>query len=220
MHRYDFQRQGLAVCLAGLAGYVDAVGFLSADNYFVSFMSGNTTRLAVDLARDWRSAATPALLIAGFTSGVAAGHVLAVRTGVWRKPAILALVCLLLFVAAMAHLAQVPALSTGLLVVAMGTLNNTFQRDGEISIGLTYMTGALVRLGQAIGAALTGQRRSGWGAYLLLWSGLATGGLCGALSWLRLGALALWPAVLGTIGLALFALWLARIEARAPESWR
>lgn len=47
--RADAQRspaaRTLAVAAAALAGYVDAVGFLSADRYFVLFMSGNTTRL-------------------------------------------------------------------------------------------------------------------------------------------------------------------------------
>ncbi|MDM8353607.1 DUF1275 family protein, partial [Brevundimonas diminuta] len=36
--------------LAGLAGYVDSLGFLHLGGVFVSFMSGNTTRLAVNLA--------------------------------------------------------------------------------------------------------------------------------------------------------------------------
>ncbi|MBU2342478.1 MAG: DUF1275 family protein, partial [Alphaproteobacteria bacterium] len=43
-------RQRLAIGLAGLAGLVDATGFVVAGGYFTSFMSGNTTRLGVDLA--------------------------------------------------------------------------------------------------------------------------------------------------------------------------
>ncbi|RSY01673.1 DUF1275 domain-containing protein, partial [Sphingomonas koreensis] len=52
MIRYDRNRRRFAVALAAMAGFVDAVGFLSADGYFVSFMSGNTTRLGVDLGTD------------------------------------------------------------------------------------------------------------------------------------------------------------------------
>jgi uncharacterized membrane protein YoaK (UPF0700 family) len=37
-----------------------------------------------------------------------------------------------------------------MLVLAMGALNNTFLRGGEVSVGLTYMTGALVKIGQGI----------------------------------------------------------------------
>ena len=36
----------MAVLLAALAGYVDSIGFLQLGGLFVSFMSGNTTRMA------------------------------------------------------------------------------------------------------------------------------------------------------------------------------
>lgn len=199
MHQLDRQRQALAVSLAGLAGYVDAVGFLSADSYFVSFMSGNTTRLAVDLAQDWRTALAPALLIAGFVTGVATGSLIAAQAGRWRKPAVLALVAVLLCNAVIAPASGGAGQTLALLVLAMGALNNTFQRGGEVAVGLTYMTGALVRLGQAIGAVLAGERRGGWGAYLLLWSGLAAGALGGALAFVHIGTLALWLAALFAI---------------------
>ena len=52
MDRLDRPRRMLAIGLAGLAGFVDATGFLSAGGYFTSFMSGNTTRFGVDLATD------------------------------------------------------------------------------------------------------------------------------------------------------------------------
>ena len=205
MQSYDRQRQGLAVSLACLAGYVDAVGFLSAGSYFVSFMSGNTTRLAVDLATDWRTAVTPALLIAGFVFGVASGALVAIRSGQRRKPLVLGIVASLLICAAIADSIDQRTVSLAFLVMAMGALNNTFQRDGEVTIGLTYMTGALVRLGQAIGAALAGERRSGWGGYLLLWAGLALGALGGALASMHWSAMATWLAAFAATGLALLA---------------
>jgi len=66
------------------------------------------------------------------------------------------------------------------------------------------MTGALVKLGQALGAVLLGERRAGWAAYLLLWSGLATGAVLGALAWSHVAAGALWAA--GGWGLAMLVL--------------
>lgn len=194
MNRFDRRRQALAIGLAALAGYVDAVGFLSADGYFVSFMSGNTTRLAVNIAREPALALVPALLIAGFVGGVAAGAVAAARAGERRKQAVLGLVCALVIGAALARIAGWTAAVPALLVVAMGALNNTFQRGGDVAVGLTYMTGALVKVGQALGAALSGQRREGWGAYLLLWGGLAIGAVLGALGWSHLTGAALWLA--------------------------
>ena len=206
MNRFDRKRQGLAVGLAGLAGYIDAVGFLSARGYFVSFMSGNTTRLAVNLAHEPREAWVPALLIAGFIAGVAGGTMVSARTGTRRKPAVLALVCTLVLGAALGNALHAGWLVPALLVMAMGALNNTFQRGGDVAIGLTYMTGALVRLGQALGAALVGERRTGWAAHLLLWAGLASGAVLGALAWSHLAGAALWAAAgwgLAMTGLAL-----------------
>src|SRR5215211_5417705 len=103
MRGYDAARRRLAMALATLAGFVDAVGYLSADRYFVSFMSGNTTRLAVDAVANPRRAVLPALLIVGFVAGATGGALLAGRSGERRKPAVLALVALLLALAAAAR---------------------------------------------------------------------------------------------------------------------
>ncbi|MEJ7926576.1 DUF1275 family protein [Sphingobium sp. AN641] len=39
--------RSFAIALAFLAGYIDVLGFLTTSGFFVSFMSGNSTRLAV-----------------------------------------------------------------------------------------------------------------------------------------------------------------------------
>jgi len=194
MHRFDPPRRAFAAALAALAGFVDALGFLLAGGYFVSFMSGNTTRLAVDIATDPRSAVLPAGLIALFVAGVFTGGVAAFKAGTARKPAVLALVTALLVAAAVLHRAGLAGPAIAALVFAMGALNNTFQRGGEVAIGLTYMTGALVKIGQGLAARMTGQGGSGWASYLGLWCGLASGALAGALAWSRWEAGALWLA--------------------------
>ena len=183
MQRLDRPRQALAMALAGLAGFVDATGFLSAHGYFVSFMSGNTTRLAVNLARDPAAALEPAALIAGFVLGVIGGALVAAYSGRWRKPLVLGLVTVLLGLAALADAFAAPAASLAAMVLAMGALNNSFQRDGEVAVGVTYMTGALVKLGQGIAARIAGRGGEGWLAHLLLWLGLAGGAVAGALAW-------------------------------------
>ena len=103
-----------------------------------------------------------------------------------------------------------------LLVLARGAFINTLQRDGEVAVGLTYMTGALVKFGQGLGAMIAGQRRSGWPLFLVLWLGLAGGALAGALAFLHIGAVAIWLAGLAAM-LATLAAWvLARREVAAP----
>ena len=201
--------------LAALAGYVDALGFLSANGYFVSFMSGNTTRLGIDLAGAGSSAALPALLIAGFVTGVTGGALIAGAAGRWRKPVLVGAVALLLLGAAGLHDGGHQRLALAPMVLAMGALNMTFQREGAAAIGLTYMTGALVRLGQAIAGALTGNRHSGWLAHTLLWAALAGGAVAGAAASQRLGSGAFWSAAVLALLLALAAWRVTRRENRA-----
>lgn len=50
MRRYDVPRHMLAIGLAAQAGFIDALGFLKLGGLFVSFMSGNSTRLGVGIA--------------------------------------------------------------------------------------------------------------------------------------------------------------------------
>jgi uncharacterized membrane protein YoaK (UPF0700 family) len=42
----------LACALSALAGYVDGIGYLHLGGLFVSFMSGNSTRMGVSLAEE------------------------------------------------------------------------------------------------------------------------------------------------------------------------
>lgn len=210
MDQFDRPRQTLAVAVAFLAGFIDALGFLSGDRYFVSFMSGNTTRLAVDLATDPSQAIVPAMLIAGFVAGVAGGSVIATASGTRRKPVLLATVATLLCAAAVLHHLAMAGASLAAMVLAMGTVNNTFQRNGSVAVGLTYMTGALVRFGQAIGGRIMGQRGEGGAAYALLWAGLLMGGISGAILFTRVSEMAFW-------GVALFAAILAGIALRLTK---
>lgn len=194
MQQIDRPRRRLAIALAALAGFVDATGFLAANRYFVSFMSGNTTRLGVDLVETPALAWIPALLIGAFVFGVTGGALIAQRAGERRKPVVLGLVALLLGAAALLRLGGAIMPMLALLAGAMGALNNTFQRGGEVSVGLTYMTGALVRMGQGLAARLTRTGGEGWHGWLLLWLGLCTGAVAGALGWTRFPELALWLA--------------------------
>lgn len=183
MHDQDRPHRRLAIALAALAGFVDAVGFLSASGYFVSFMSGNTTRLGVALGTQPARAWIPAVLITAFVGGVTAGGVVARRAGTQHKAAVLAVVTALLLGGALARALGLELAMLAALVVAMGALNNTFQRDGEVVVGLTYMTGALVRIGQGLAARLAGERSTAWLAWGALWTGLLVGAVAGA--WLQ-----------------------------------
>lgn len=108
------------------------------------------------------------------------GAIVAVKADHMRKPAVLFLVTGLLFAGAAARAAGSERGLILALVLAMGAINNTFQRGGEVSVGLTYMTGALVRLGQGCALWLLGKAEPGWASWGALWTGLLVGAVLGA----------------------------------------
>ena len=193
--RYNPPVIALAAAFSAVAGYVDAIGYLLTGGFFVSFMSGNTTRLAIGVAAATSAAGFAAALIALFVGGV----VLGTLTGRWhparRHSAILLLVTLLLAAAAALHAPGRHWVVVVPMVLAMGAENTVFAEDGEVRIGLTYMTGTLVKVGKRLAAALLGGDRFGWLPYVALWLGLLAGAVLGALLFERVGAAALWGAV-------------------------
>lgn len=204
MTRYDKRIWIFAAGLSALAGFVDAVGFIELGGFFVSFMSGNSTRLAVGIGDGMTSvAALAGGLITSFVVGVVAGTLVARVGGPRRGRSVLILVAGLLAAAAACGGLGIVVPAALLMAAAMGAENAVFEREGEVAIGLTYMTGTLVKLGQRLTAAALGGPRLAWVPYLLLWMGLVSGAVAGALAHPRLGLGALWIAAAAAAVLAL-----------------
>lgn len=178
MDRLGLRERILAVLLSALAGYIDAIGFVKAGGFFVSFMSGNSTRLAVGFVKGSPSILVAAGLILAFVLGVAFGTAVAERT---KSPArtVLWLVSATLAVAGVCDLLALPE-AIFIAAIAMGAENAIFARGSEVQIGLTYMTGTLVKLGQNIAYALLGRPNTRWISFGLLWLGLVLGAVLGA----------------------------------------
>ena len=191
MLRADHRIRLLAAAFSAVAGYVDAIGFLITGGFFVSFMSGNTTRLGIGLAEDVSHAGFAALLLVTFVVGVMLGALTGRIAKMRRRPAVLGLVTSLLASAVVLHWLGAGTWVAIPLVLAMGAENTVFVEDGEVRIGLTYMTGTLVKLGKKLTAALLGGDRYGWAPFLLLWTGLLTGAISGALGYRVFGPSAL-----------------------------
>ncbi len=194
MTRHDRRSQILAAVLAALAGYVDASGFIATGGYFVSFMSGNSTRLGIGIAQARDTSTIAGALIAAFLCGVVAGALIGDRAGDRRRPAILAILSLLLAASAAAVSLGRTIIAVALLAVAMGVENNVFERDGEVSLGVTYMTGSLVKMGQRIAAALLGKDYFGWISYMWLWLSFVLGVVGGAILYPHVGLRGMWGA--------------------------
>jgi uncharacterized membrane protein YoaK (UPF0700 family) len=211
MVRYPPRIRLFAAALAALAGFVDAVGFIKLGGFFVSFMSGNTTRLAVALAGGRLSVA--AGLIVAFVCGVVLGALAADAVRPDRRPAaVLGVATVLLAVAAALDRAGFGLIAAVAMAMAMGAENGVFSSDGEVQIGLTYMTGTLVKLGQRLAAVVRGGDPLGWVPFLLLWLGLLAGAVAGAVAYGHLGSSSLWIAAAGALTLTLAALRIGDLD--------
>lgn len=208
MIRYRRRFWVLAAALAALAGFVDSIAFIHLGGFFVSFMSGNSTRLGVGLSQAPEQALIALGLIAAFVLGVILGTLIN-RSGDRKGGAmVLAFVTAALGLAALSGQTGAVAAAMALLAIAMGAENAVFLRDGEVSIGVTYMTGALVRMGQRIAGAFTGGPRWAWAPFLLLWLGLVSGAGVGALAFVHWGFAAIWLAAAAAGALAVTRLYL------------
>ncbi|MCO7515776.1 YoaK family protein [Pseudomonas guariconensis] len=216
------QRRGtvglyFVACLSVLAGMTDAIGFMATGD-FVSFMSGNTTRLAVSLGNaELGPVIRLALVIGAFVAGNALGVIIAVKTG--RRPwPLLTLIAALLAVAGLLPAPlQLPALLAA--VTAMGMINAVVEEVNGLPIGLTYVTGALSRFGRGLGRTLLGQRRMGWRVQLVPWCGMFLGAIGGVLLEQQFGrsallASALLTALLGLVSLKIPRRWQLRYMPR------
>jgi uncharacterized membrane protein YoaK (UPF0700 family) len=194
--------RAVAAALSWNAGYVDAVGYLSLGGFFVSFMSGNSTQLGVGIAEISKDAFAALGLIAAFVAGVAAGAV-AARHGSARS--VLRLVALVLLLAALMGSLQQAGIAGALVAFAMGAVNSTFAHEGGLPVGLTYMTGTLVRIGQSLAAISAGGNRFEWLPYALHWLALIAGATAGAIAQRMFGLEALWLSALAALALAIWA---------------
>lgn len=200
----------LVASLSVLAGMTDAIGFMATGD-FVSFMSGNTTRLAVAISDgDWRLILRLLGLVLMFVLGNALGVIVS-RMGRRRAlPLMLSIAALLCMAAAWPFEARYPALAGA--VIAMGMLNAAVEQVNGLPIGLTYVTGALSRFGRGLGRWMLGERRNGWRVQLIPWSGMFAGAVVGALLEQRFGLQALYAsgllaAVLGIVSLKIPRRW-------------
>lgn len=197
--------------LSVLAGMTDAIGFMATGD-FVSFMSGNTTRLAVSLGQgEFGLVLRIGAVLLAFVMGNALGVLIARKSG--RRPwPLLSIIAALLALAGLLPSAwQLPALIAA--VAAMGMINTVVEEVNGLPIGLTYVTGALSRFGRGLGRALLGERRHGWRVQLIPWTGMFVGAIAGVLLEQAFDLAAL-------LFSALLALALGVVSLKIPRRWQ
>jgi len=197
--------------LSATAGFVDAVAYLRLGGYFVSFMSGNTTRASADLVHGMPRGTLLALGLVGFfTLGVVLSTLAVRRAATHRRALVLGFTTALLAAAALSTELGGEAVMPPLLALAMGVVNTAYTRGGEVSVGLTYMTGSLVKAGQHFAAALTGAPHSPWLKYATLWAMILFGAVVGAVAYRGVGLHSLWVATAAALVWCLSAVVQAR----------
>jgi len=210
---------GLAVALTAIAAWVDAAGFLVASDFFVSFMSGNSTHSVVSLARlDLGGAAIIGAVILLFLAGVVLGELLSLTGAGWRQPLVYLAEAVLLWLVAVALWQDWPVLlALPALALAMGVHNATLHPARGAAVR-TYVTGTIVQFGRGLADMARGRGgRAEAAGNGLVWGCFLAGALLGGLAALVLGAaaaLAL-PAAFAT-GMAALSAYALHSRQRPP----
>lgn len=208
-----------AICLATVAGYTDGYG-LRQFNTFVSFMSGNTTSAGVYVGEQkFHSALPEAVAILFFLVGAFLGHWILV--GKYRYSHRIVLLTsaafMMVFMILNLRVAFVAEVGIALLSVSMGIMNPAVARIGAESVNLTFVTGALNKLGGHLALAARDaappDAQGSWDTHLRragleggLWLAFCTGAVLAGFVTKRAGGFELTPAV----GILLFFALLSR----------
>jgi uncharacterized membrane protein YoaK (UPF0700 family) len=148
----------LPICLALVAGYVDAYALLSYGVY-VSFMSGNTTQTGAMIGQGKLfTAVDTAVAILFFVGGVLLGTWLTNSTLRQSRQILLRVTAAMLAVViAGTQLSNPPshvAESIATLALAMGLMNTTYSHIGAEPVSLTFVTGTLNKIGRHLALAV------------------------------------------------------------------
>ena len=210
MTHYDKHFCLPAAGVSAVASYVDAIGSLKLGGLFVSLMSGTSARLAIEAVVESQIALIAVRLLAGLVVAVVAGTVLGRVAGTRRKPAVLGVRLPFPYGCGVRECQPSGSRTTSAITVAMGAANTVCQRAGEVRIGVTYMTGALVKRGHRLAGTLRGSSCWAWLSYLTLWCGLIAGAVAGALVYPRVGLVGVWSVAVAITVLAIYATVLGR----------
>lgn len=138
-------QEKLAICLALVAGFVDATGLIKWKTY-VSFMSGNTTQLGSAISSDQFGTMIISLTVIGcFVCGIYLGTCLSLSKLNKTKALTFYLVSGILIVYTVAaNVFAIPAIpSVAIIGLAMGLMNAIVTAVGNQNVNTDFVTGTL-----------------------------------------------------------------------------
>lgn len=207
---------GTGLVLTAVAGFVDAVGFIELGGFFASFMSGASITLGISATEgEWAALSHAGGIVAAFVIAATMGSILSEIRRPWGTPAVIALEAACLSGAILMIIYGRPSSEAVFpAVAAMGIQNTALHPINGVRLGVTFMTGTLVSLSQAIGKSVLGRERLfAWAPHALIWCVFVAGAALGALLHMDHGfvvlvapAAALWLLVVFMTGAAIWTL--------------
>ncbi|PSV97123.1 DUF1275 domain-containing protein [Photobacterium iliopiscarium] len=142
-----------------VAGIVDAIGFIHLKNgLFVSFMSGNTTHVAMLLSSHQYHQSLPYIgVILLFVTGITVGEMIAVLQRKNYRWLVMSAVSILLCSAIFIEQITIPMATNFVLAFAMGLQNIALRITINKAMPLTFATAFLANTGRELAMLLLGQ---------------------------------------------------------------
>lgn len=177
-----FSRLLLSSVLVLLAGFIDSIGYLGLGKVYLSFMSGNSTKLGIALFEAdyalWAATGTVVLL---FIAGAFVGTFITDSWGRWHLTLILSVECVLFLFAIMLSLMFHTHYIIFPIAMAMGMQNTMHQMVAHADVGKGFVSGTLFGIGQALAKAARGKApASEWAVLALSWFIFVIGAALGA----------------------------------------
>lgn len=148
-----------AVLLTWIAGFVDAVGFVSLGRIYTANMSGNSVAIGIQWAsQDWPEMVRRIWPVVAYVAGLLFGRIL-LQFGAREQIRSIASAAFLIEIALLtpALLAQLSSAETasgivfvfvGLLAIAMGIQNAALTRFSSLTLHTGFVTGTLVKFAE------------------------------------------------------------------------
>jgi uncharacterized membrane protein YoaK (UPF0700 family) len=214
-------RVGAGVSLTAVTGFVDAVGYIELGGFFASFMSGASISIGVGMSEShWPAVQHAGFLIAAFVAAATTSSMISGMMRPWGLPTVLFLEAACLSGAVvMIETGWAPSAAIVPAVAAMGIQNTALRPLSGVRLGVTFMTGTLISLSQALGRSLIGRgRRWSWLPHGFVWCSFVAGAGAGALLYIDYGFVALVAPTLVAWGLTFLTAVSASTAARRRKS--